>query len=631
VKYASILGLLRAPGTLVRTYGLRGTVRRGTHEMRKRLGAFQARPNTSYGDRGRRAVAYRPSGELGRLPVERLDAIVDRGRRVRDGYFEAFGHDWRPLPDAALRWHEHPHVEHRFPLVKWWRVPLTVPGVDIKDLWEPARFGWAYDLTRAYAVTGDVTFAEAFHQRLAEWIEANPPFDGPQWACGQETAIRALAVLHAEDGLPSLRQDANASRRLIALLAWSGERIWDAIGYGISQRNNHGISESAGLIHLGIRLREAHPRARTWLAAGVRLIEEQIRDQFAQDGWYAQHSFTYARVALEQALYAQRALSFIGRTLSVQALSRLDAGIGLIASLIDARCGELPNHGANDGARVLPLSTARYRDFRPLLTLAALVRGTPLPMDVSPDGDTLAWIGGRLPPPAAARTDGVAEGSSGWASARVGRCMIFVRAGGYRHRPSHLDSLHVDVRIDGREFIVDPGTYSYNGSMPWRNALAVAALHNGPIIDGMEPARRGPRFLWLSWPSARVSTVEFAQERARIVVERTGIVRREILVHSQGVRIIDRPLQSRVKSIQVTWLLHPDADRDSIWAEHAKWIEACEGSAIGWYSPTYGQRLRSCAVRIVVTNGAERAFIETEIRAPSMPGRVCGQLSDGMR
>ena len=76
--------------------------------------------------------------------------------------------------------------------------------------------------------------------------------------------------------------------------------IADAFGYAQSQRNNHGLSEAAGLIAIGARLRGAEPRAAQWIEVGRQAMERMIIDQIAEDGWYIQHSFTYARVALDQ-------------------------------------------------------------------------------------------------------------------------------------------------------------------------------------------------------------------------------------------------------------------------------------------------------------------------------------------
>src|SRR5690606_24124076 len=129
------------------------------------------------------------------------------------------------------------------------------------------------------------------------------------------------------------------------------------------------------------------------------------------------------------------------------------------------------NHGPNDGAFVWPTTMGAYRDFRPVVTAVAALWPMPLPDDVPPDAERLAWMGLPAPPSAPRRADRVAQGASGWATARVGETVVFLRAGQYTSRPGHIDPLHLDVRIAGRPVVVDPGTYAYNAPSPWNNGL----------------------------------------------------------------------------------------------------------------------------------------------------------------
>jgi hypothetical protein len=534
---------------------------------------------------------------------------------VLDGWYQAYGHDWRRLPEDAEGWSTQSRTGYRFPSGDWWTVPHLPPAADIKDVWEPGRFGWVYDLVRAYVVTGNAAFATAFHDRLASWQEANPPFRGAQWACGQEAAIRALAILHADEALPLPDNGAaSAARRICTILGWSGERIADAIGYGLSQRNNHGISEAAGLVHLGVRLRGVHADADRWLHLGQRYLREQIRDQFAEDGWYAQHSFTYLRVALEQALLAQRALAADGTSLPIDCLRLLDRSVHLLTTVVAARSGVVPNHGANDGARVASFSTAEYRDFRPLLTLASVVLGRPLPADIDPDPEVVSWLG-AVPLRAAAREDGIDTGRSGWAVARLASVSVFLRAGTYTHRPSHLDLLHLDVRFGDAEVVTDPGTYAYNAPPPWQNGLASAFVHNAPVLDDEEPAERGPRFLWYSWPSAAMVSNAYREGEATLVAEVPGRVRRRVEITPTEVTILDRVLDASVRTVQISWLLHPHLRGGHVVeAGGAEVVEATEASVQAWFSPTYGQREPSRVIRIRRDVDEDHQEIRTVIR-----------------
>jgi hypothetical protein len=558
---------------------------------------------------------YAPRGDWTRLPVECRVVALAAAQRVLGGEYLAFGDRWLLLPTTPFGWRTHPSTAHEFDQGPWWRIRHLTHGVDIKEVWEPSRFTWVYDLIRGHALTGDEQHGTVFHAMLASWMEANPPFRGVNWSCGQETAIRLLAILHAEAALPAPAAAGDARRRVDEVVAWSGERIYDAIGYGLSQRNNHGISESAGLLHAGARLLGAHADATRWLRRGRVLLEEQLRDQFSVDGWYAQHSFTYMRLALEHTLLAQRVLRSRGESLSVESLALLRAAFELLLLIVDGETGVVPNHGANDGGRAIAYSSAPYRDFRPLLTLAATTLDLPLPSDVSPDPEVEAWLGER-PRIARPRGDIAASGASGWVVARISDVSVFAYAGQYRHRPSHMDQLHLDVRFGSQEVITDPGTFAYNASDPWRNGLAGAGVHNAPVLDNREPARRGPRFLWYEWPCARVVHATCERTEAIIALEVPNCLRREVRVTPARVRVMDRVLASWPAVAQVTWLLHPDVRSPAcVTSTGATAIGAREADVTAWFSPAYGRRIRSTAVR-VRRDVAEHREIETTIEAP---------------
>jgi hypothetical protein len=610
--------LVRIVRALILTFGWRGLTRRSWHEIRIRLGLYRATPKyhvpfrTSDGAR-----IYAPGDELAGLLAGRIGEVLARGRKVVDGWYEAYGFSWRRLPETPIQWRMHPDTGYLFPNGRWWKIDPLSAAADIKDVWEPGRFGWVYDLIRAYAATKDAIYSEAFHSHLSAWMTANPPYSGVHWACGQEVAIRSLAILHAMDALPLPAQSGrSAHARMLDVLGWSGERIASAIGYGLSQRNNHGISEAAGLIHIGLRLRDLHPEAGAWLRLGQRYLVEQIGDQFSRDGWYAQHSFTYMRVALEQGLLAQRALGHHGMSLPAATLDLLASSLQLLVRVVDGKTGHVPNHGANDGGRVAPLSTAEYRDFRPIITQAAMILDLPLPSDIDPDPEVVGWTRGAAPRLGQPREDGVWVGASGWGAARIGDTAVFLWAGAYRHRPSHLDALHLDVSFHHSEAIVDPGTFAYNAPAPWKNALTSAAVHNGPILDGVEPGERGPRFLWYSWPLARLLRADYRDGHARVLAEVPGRVRREIEVLSGQVRVVDSVLDSSAASMQVTWLIGLHMPTADVVVEDgcAERIAAGEGHVTGWFSPTYGLRLRSTAIRIRALRTGSALGLTTVIR-----------------
>lgn len=524
------------------------------------------------------------------------------------------------MPRNPAEWVKRPATGSTSEATKpWWRIShLDAAAGDIKDVWEPARFGWVYDLVRAYLLTGDDRYAASFYDYLSTWSESSPPFRGVHWSCGQETSIRAAALLYAEANLADAPSSTAAvKQKVLELLAASGERVRDAIGYAISQRNNHAISEATGLILLGERLAGHHPEAAEWFRTGQRLLERLIREQFAADGWYIQHSFTYLRLALDQCVLAERALKARGGGLSAAAVDRIRAAADLLWAVIEPSTGIVPNHGANDGAFVHPITLAEYRDFRPVLTAVCATWGFPFPSDVASDAETLASLGLDSPPVGSALQDGIRTGSSGWAAVRLNGTSVFFRAGSYESRPGHLDPLHLDVRFGRQEVVVDPGTFAYNASPPWRNGLATAMVHNGPVVDGQEPGVRGPRFLWYLWPEARLLEARASEDGYQLVGEIPGVARRAVRVSRDEISVEDMVLRPEAREAAVRWLLHPDADPAHLSATGASVEDASEGAVESWFSPGYGVRIPSRSVLVVWDPRSQPTSITT-IRAADL-------------
>lgn len=597
-----------------RTFGARGLLLRCRHEWRRIRGAFRSRPRYT-------PASDAESFDLFNLNRDQLSAVTDakeaiaRGDRVVAGTYQAFRSQWLPLPSAVDEWRN--LAPNQSP---WWRIPHTASGGgDVKRLWEPARFAWVYDLVRAYLITRDPSYCASFCHTFHAWLEANPPFMGVQWSCGQETAVRAVALLYAEANF-ALGKSLEEKIRLV--LAASGERIADAIGYAESQRNNHALSEAAALVLLGLRFRGTHPEALAWRESGERIFVRVASDLFEQDGWYAQHSFTYLRVALEQAILVERGLRADGTSLPQALHRRIRAALRLTLLLVDEN-GDVPNHGSVDGALPHPVCLTGYRDFRPTLYIACALFGEPYPADIAPCPDALCW--NRLPAPAngAPREDGIWSGRSGWAVVRREGTQVFLRAGRYRTRPSHIDPLHLDVRIQGHPVIVDAGTYSYVPEPSWPFALDGEEVHNGPSIEGVKMATRGPRFLWWQWPEAAIREVKSADDFVVIRAEVPGIVQRLVRVSAHLVEVEDEALQVGHPML-VRWLLHPSAAAGQLEINVPTTVyRGTKAIPWGWYAPNYGERVKTLGIECRSEPGPKtRAFITSRIRGSKREGSI---------
>lgn len=397
------------------------------------------------------------------------------------------------------------------PLRPWTFYESLPAAGDIKNIWEPARFGFVFPLGRAFVKSGEPRFAAAFWRFFAEFEAANPPYLGENWMSGQEAGLRLMAFCWAGQIFAPAAEEATPQRlrRLSESVATHAERIPPTLLYARAQNNNHLLTEAAALYTAG-RALPAHPRAAQWRRLGKKWLDWCFAHQFDEEGEYIQHSTNYQRLALRTADWV---VEIAGGEFD-RFLPALQKAARWLARRSDPFSGRACNLGANDGANIFPLSSAAFDDFRPILR---------------------AWKVERDPAPAA------------WSQLRV-KC--------YRSRPSHADHLHLDLWLNGLNLALDPGTFSYNAAPPWDNVLTNALVHNTLTVDGRDQMTRAGRFLYLDWGSSRWLDEQTAESDA---YARLGLIhRRRLETLPEGWRVRDQAIFSRPgrpRLLRLHWLL----------------------------------------------------------------------------
>jgi hypothetical protein len=377
------------------------------------------------------------------------------------------------------------------------------PLPDIKFTWEPARFGWAFTLGRAWHVSGDEKYAEAFWRYFETFSAANPPYMGPNWTSGQEFGLRLIAFVWARSVFA--KAAATTPARLAALAtatAVHAARIPATLLYARSQNNNHLLTEAAALYTAGLALPN-HPESEKWLKTGQKWLAWGFTHQIDAYGAYIQHSTNYHRLMLQTALWVFTLDSKVSRLLKggnreifhSSVKENLALSTHWLLSLLDPLSGQVPNLGANDGALIFPLSTSQFQDYRPVTQAAARAfLNYSLP---SGAWDEMSlWFG--LPQTATQLEIPRYPGDHIYAPNSWG----YLRAVRFKSRPSHADQLHFDLWWRGLNVAQDAGTYLYNAEPPWDNRLTSTLVHNTVSVDGLEQMTRVSRFLYLDWADA---------------------------------------------------------------------------------------------------------------------------------
>lgn len=510
-----------------------------------------------------RVAWYRIWVRLGIHPVQRLRAVLPHAPffspveasqpaataptawRDQTCFFGWFPVAWAGnCPD----WHANPFSGKRVESSEhsWWNIPDFDPEVgDIKTIWEASRFDWVLTMAQR-AVAGDGEGLTRLNHWLEDWCQRNPAYDGPNWKCGQEASIRVMHLAMAALISGQYRRPLPA---LLNLARIHLVRIAPTLQYALAQDNNHGTSEAAALFIGGSWLAEAGKGKQgiAWAILGRRWIEERVARLVEDDGSFSQYSVTYHRVLLDTLSMVEIWRRAMGLPVfSAQFYDRARAAALWLRAFAQVENGDAPNMGANDGARLLPLTDTDYRDFRPSVQLGcALFAGARAYADPGDWDLPLQWLGVTAPDAVLQAECSRLFDQGGYAVLRQGNAAVYIRFPKFRFRPSHADALHLDFWLAGRNMLRDGGSYSYHAEQRWLDYFPGTASHNTVQFDGRDQMPRLGRFLFGDWLKTDYCSdvVEMGDSVSFSAAyrDRPGCFHRRDVVLSPGLlRVVDR-------------------------------------------------------------------------------------------
>lgn len=260
-------------------------------------------------------------------------------------------------------------------------------------------------------------------------------------------------------------------------------------------------------------------KGRKWARLGRNLLEERLSRLVADDGAFSQYSLNYHRVMLDTICMVEVWRRKMGlQVFSPAWYDKARAATSWLYTMICFESGDGPNVGANDGARLLPLTDTDYRDYRPSVQLAmALFCHKRAYVEDGQWNLQLQWVGVDVPSDIALPAKSKVFDSGGFAVLRRGTAMVMLRYPRFRFRPSQSDALHVDLWVKGINLLRDAGTYCYNTEPKWLQYFSGTESHNTVQFDGRDQMPRLGRFLFGAWVKS------FAVERLHETESETSL------------------------------------------------------------------------------------------------------------
>lgn len=368
---------------------------------------------------------------------------------------------------------------------------------DIKVIWELSRFDWIIPFSQQ-ASKGDIKALSILNGWLKNWQKLNKPYLGINWKCGQESSIR---VIHLIFGAYILDQLYSPNIALVNLVIAHLKRIEPTILYAIGQNNNHGTSEAAALFIGGAFLvNNGYDIGQSWQNKGIKLITERTSKLVGEYGTFSQYSLNYHRLMLDTLCCCEIfRLKFNLPLFSSSFYEKSVLATNWLFNLVDSVSGDGPNIGANDGAKIIPLTNCGYRDFRPTIQLAMVLFKSERAFPKGIWDDQFRWLKMEIPTKIAIRPNKFIANDGGFAVLNLNNNFVCLKYPRFNFRPSQNDSLHLDLWVEGINIFKDGGSYSYNADPNLMNYFGSASAHNTIQFDGNEPMKKISRFLYGNW------------------------------------------------------------------------------------------------------------------------------------
>lgn len=504
------------------------------------------------------AVGWRPQPTKIECPIGPVFSVAKCVDPIPPKTLLLFG--WHSIElTSAPDWHSNPiDCSERLDSDCDWVLALqSIKGQDVKHYWELSRFYWLPQFAHA-SQHGDADATCRIELWLRGWIEANPPYLGINWACGQEASIRLMNLALTAIILDIWRDPPPALKWLVETHA---RRIRPTLSYALGQDNNHGTAEACGLFIAG-------SWGRLWSMPGSAKIEETGRSWLndralrtvQSDGSPIQYSCTYHRANLEVLCMSGLWSAITGtQGLRQDAEERVSKGAHWLHAIVDPATGDVPNLGANDGSHLFCLSETEYRDFRPTVALAAALFDNARPWPDYDDSRLAALSisrGKKLwKTPSSSSSD-----VGGFHILRQGCTLAMMHYPRFRFRPCQSDLLHVDFWHNGVNLLRDAGTFSYHrDESEW---FASTAAHNTVEFDGRDQMPRLGKFLygdWLNSDSVALVRLETnAHSAMAAYTDAQGARHQRVITLSANSLVCEDRISGSFQSACLRWRLAPD-------------------------------------------------------------------------
>ncbi|MGC1374535.1 MAG: alginate lyase family protein, partial [Candidatus Sulfotelmatobacter sp.] len=446
------------------------------------------------------------------LPKE-ADAIIRDADEICRHEFRLLGCEKMNLGEQ-IDWHlSRGKRDHQ--LKPWYKINfLDFNSVgDHKLVWELNRHQHLVTLAKAWNLTSNAAYVTEIVAQWYSWQKANPYPLGINWASTLEAAFRSISWLWVRNLLGECAElPANFPRDLLLALQLHGRHIERYLSTYFSP-NTHLLGEAVALFFIGTSCPEI-AASRRWRELGLKIILAESERQVRPDGVHFEQSLYYHVYALDFFLHARILAAENGVAIPAQFDDVLKKMLDFIQELSAA--GAVEGFGDDDGGRVFNPRRNRAECMTDPLAIGAAMFGRTY-ASARLTEESIWLLGDKAiqffeKPRAATSVLSRAFPASGiylMSDCEPYPQQLMIDAGPQGSGScghGHADALSVRLLLQGRRFLIEPGTFCYVSAGEERNQFRGTGAHNTLRIDSVDQAVPDGPFAWSSLPKATAET-----------------------------------------------------------------------------------------------------------------------------
>ena len=407
---------------------------------------------------------------------------------------------------------------------------------DFKYFWELGRFQHLTTLAKAYYLTSEEKYAREVSNQLATFVVQCPYLLGVHWIMPMEASIRLISLCWIT---AFLRKYLSSDTRLCGLIETILRSHTDYVANNFSRfssANNHLVAEATS-VFIASTCFPLLPKAADYINSTHEILCHEITRQFYADGVNKEQTTHYHIACYNCFLLA----GLLGRANGFDFPSEYGQRLERAANFIYALTtdGDSVAHiGDSDDGKTVVLSETHNSQVRSLLaTAAVLFNRSDFKAKTEEFDEMSLWLLGNtgkakfqsLPEP---KTDGKEPSKfdeGGYYILKADtpvRAKLIFDAGpiglGSIAAHGHADALSFVLYIDGRQFFIDPGTYTFVANDPYRNYFRSTAAHNTVVVDGKDQSEMGGPFLWTRKAESVLEEFLSTKSYDRVVASHNG-------------------------------------------------------------------------------------------------------------